>query len=314
MTVRPGSQWPRLRPGRPTSRRRSTAEDKRFASDSRSLKNERALLELTRSEVRRVSKLATNSLGSKSAVDVARQAEERQAMAVWARELAVDEHTSRRAQLEAQLAKERALADRAALDLSRTAIVAPFSGRVAEVNVSVGDRVRPGDPLASVFDTSQLEVRSQIPLRYLNQIQAASAHGVSVHATADLDGRPITLTLDRLSAAVRENSGGADALFRVVGSSEHLQLGRIVSLGLTLPAEADVVALPYGSVYGANRIFIVGEGDRLTGVQVERVGERRAADGGREVLVRSPALEAGARVLVTQLPNAVDGLKVKARE
>ncbi|MGI9336383.1 MAG: efflux RND transporter periplasmic adaptor subunit, partial [Gammaproteobacteria bacterium] len=206
------------------------------------------------------------------------------------------------------------LADRAELDLSRTTIVAPFSGRIAGVHVAAGDRVRPGDALADVFDTDRLEVRAQIPLRYLPDVQAASAGGLPVQAGAEVDGRSLVLALDRLSAAVGESSGGADALFRVTGGAEWLQLGRIVSLGLSLPAQADVVALPYASVYGANRIFVIGEGERLSGLRIERIGERRTARGGREVLVRSPGLEAGSRVLVTQLPNAVDGLKVKARE
>ncbi|MGI9334359.1 MAG: hypothetical protein ACR2RL_14515, partial [Gammaproteobacteria bacterium] len=48
------------------------AEDLRFANDTASLENERALLGLIRSEVRRAVELATSSLGSRAAVDTAR--------------------------------------------------------------------------------------------------------------------------------------------------------------------------------------------------------------------------------------------------
>jgi hypothetical protein len=45
-------------------------------------------------------------------------------------------------------------------------------------------------------------------------------------------------------------------------------------------------------------------------VPIERVGELDTPEGGR-VLVRAPELVAGARVVVTHLPNAVEGLKVE---
>ena len=49
----------------------------------------------------------------------------------------------------------------------------------------------------------------------------------------------------------------------------------------------------------------------MKGVLVERLGEVQTIDGTRRVIVRSDELEAGARVIVTQLPNASDGLKVQ---
>ena len=49
----------------------------------------------------------------------------------------------------------------------------------------------------------------------------------------------------------------------------------------------------------------------MVGVKVERLGERPAGGrGGTRALVRSPELRSGDRVVVTQLPNALDGLKV----
>jgi len=47
---------------------------------------------------------------------------------------------------------------------------------------------------------------------------------------------------------------------------------------------------------------------RLT---VERVGEQILSSGKSQLLVRSPALQKGSQVIITQLPNAMDGLKVQ---
>ncbi len=52
------------------------------------------------------------------------------------------------------------------------------------------------------------------------------------------------------------------------------------------------------------------EENRLRPVTVERVGELRR-EGKDLLLIRSSALRNGQRLLLTQLPNAVEGLLVK---
>ncbi len=79
---------------------------------------------------------------------------------------------------------------------------------------------------------------------------------------------------------------------------------------MDLPDASNSVALPYEAVYGTNRIYRL-EGERMRGLNVERVGEQRSPDGGARVLVRGPDLQPGDRIVTTQLPNAMDGLRVK---
>lgn len=50
--------------------------------------------------------------------------------------------------------------------------------------------------------------------------------------------------------------------------------------------------------------------NRLAGVRVRRAGEARDSNGRAGVLVTSPALASGDRVVVNQLANAVEGLRV----
>ena len=96
----------------------------------------------------------------------------------------------------------------------------------------------------------------------------------------------------------------------MTSGGERLALDQSVELALQLPALADSVALPYEALYGLDRIYLL-ENDRMHGVQVDRLGETRAGDGNRRVIVRSRELVPGARVIVTQLPNASDGLRVR---
>ena len=118
--------------------------------------------------------------------------------------------------------------------------------------------------------------------------------------------------LHRLTARVDRGSGGADGLFRVTQGNAWLQLGRTVELVLDLPA---VRGRGDGAPRGALR-------------HRPRVRARRAADeerprwsgsgnpgpamtGGHRVILRSPELKPNDRLIVTHLPNAIDGLKVK---
>lgn len=288
-------------------------ERQRHENDKNALVREQMLLELTRREVKRAEELAKTQVGSRAEIDQMRQAEERQALAVDNREFSVREHKSRLAQLEARLARALALQRRSELDIERTRIVAPFSGRVSRVSVSPGERVQSGDELAYVYNVSELEIRAQIPTRQVPTIYDNLASGVVLEARARVDERPVRAELDRFTAEVERGGGGADAYFRVVEGGRDLPLGRTVELILDLPAAEETVPLPFEAVYGSNRIYRL-DGERMQALEVERVGEHRGDDGPSRVLVRSPALQAGDRVVVTQLPNAMDGLRVKVAE
>ena len=285
-------------------------ERHRHASERKALVHELELLALARRAAKRAGDLAKSKVGSHSSYDIARQEETRQALAVNRRELALTEYDSRRRQLDARLARAQVRAERARVDLDRSEVRAPFTGRIAEVMVSPGDRVRPGDRLVDVYDTTVLEIRAQIPTRKVAIVRDGLERGLELSAAARVDGRRVEARLDRLTSRVARGAGGSDALFRVTSGSELLSLDQSVELSLRLPALADSVALPYEALYGLDRIYLL-EDDRMQGVEVDRVGEIRTDDGNRRVIVRSDQLIPGARVIVTQLPNASDGLRVR---
>ncbi len=288
-------------------------ERQRNQNDIKALEHEEMLLALNQREVKRAEKLAKRKVGSEAQIDQMRQAEERQAMAVDQRRFSINEHASRRAQLDARLARAKSLLRRAELDLDRTQVKAPFAGRVSRVSVSPGDRVRGGDEILTVFNTAEIEIRAQIPTRQVPLVRDALAQGNALEANALVDGRHLRARLDRFTAQVERGGGGADAYFRVIEGGKDLPLGRTVELIVDLPEVHGSIALPYEAVYGTNRIYRL-DGDRMRTLDVERVGERRSTDGSAQVLVRSPELQSGDRIVVTQLPNAMDGLRVRVAE
>ncbi|NIR29761.1 MAG: HlyD family efflux transporter periplasmic adaptor subunit [Gammaproteobacteria bacterium] len=285
-------------------------EQIRHENDQRSLQHEVRLVELARKAVARARDLAGRNVGSQAQVDAALEEMEQRALVVQARRLSIREHAHRLARLEAQLTRARALRDRARLDAQRARITAPFDGRVAVVFVSPGDRVQTGDRVLDVYDDTALEIRAEIPRRYLPIVRASLERGRTLAARGRVDEQSFTAVLDRLTSRVEPGSGGVDALLRLREGAQWLQLGRTVELLMSLPPEPEVVALPLEAIYGRHRIYKL-SGERLASVTVERVGELRTESGETRILVRSSELAPGDRIVVTQLPNAMDGLRVR---
>lgn len=289
------------------------SEKTRYRNDQSALEQERRLLELSRKALGRARDLARTNVGSQSQLDNAMRDEARQILALDTREMAIREFRSRLAQYNARLARAEALRDRADLDLARAEIDAPFAGRIAEVFIAPGDRVRAGDELVRLYDISAIELQAQIPIRYLPAVRASLHDHVALRASAEVDRLRIEAVLDRLTAEVQPGSGGINGIFKVIAGADWLQVGRTVEVIMTLPPRDDVVALPLEAVYGIDRIFKLTD-DRMTSLQIERIGELRTPSGETRVLVASPHLHAGDRVVITQLPNATDGLKVRTAE
>ncbi len=322
-TVTAGQPLVRLNPGEARAlveqRRAEVAEAEaglasefqRARNDKAALVQEQRLLELAQAELARAQNLLQRGLGSAAQLDAARRELVRQELALESREYSIADHDSRRAQWGARLDRARAALVLAEIDLAHATLSAPFAGRVARVAVAPGDRVRIGDTMVEIYDSAALEVRAQIPATQLGAVQAALAQGGSLEAIAQTELGRVPLRLERLAAEVARGSGGVDALLAVQPQAQALQLGQFLTVYLSLPPDEGLVALPFEALYGRGRIYKVVDG-RLQGLEIERAGELRAPGAEPRMLVSSPSLRAGDRVLVTQLPNAVDGLLVEA--
>lgn len=262
----------------------------RLRGDETALKHEQQLLDLSRKDHTRAEQLFKEGLASQTEVDAARQIVEQRGLAVAAR--------------------QQSLAT-ARLTQSRTRITAPFNGRVTRVTVAVGDRATPGQPLVSLYDPARLELRAPVPASYLGRVQQALASGELI-ATAQMGNQPLPTHLIRLSGEARSGSSNVDGFFRFDTSRKDVEPGRTLEITLLLPAEASVLAVPFDALYQRNRIYVV-QKERMHGIPVELMGEYRVADQRARMLVRSPELQNGMQLITTQLPRAIDGLKVKAQ-
>ncbi len=223
-------------------------EKQRHASHLTALTHEKALLSLTQKSLERLRLLKKQRLSSQSALEELQQAVEQKRLSLINRRLEIKNHPARLAQLQAKQSRAFAQRDLARLEQTRTKITAPFAGVIAKMTIAVGDRVRSGDSLLSIYDNTALEVRAQIPSRYQDTVLDAlnSRHQLQAHAL--FNKKFISLQLDRISGQINPDSGGIDGLFRFKTDNHLLRLGQFITLNLKLPKQSRVVALPYEAV------------------------------------------------------------------
>jgi len=289
------------------------SENARYETDKNALQHDKQLLELARQEYERALSLERNKLSTQASIDAANQSVLKQRLALEARELAVADHSARLAQLKARLAKAQALRDLSKLDIERSKITAPYSGKITTVKVAQGDRARTGNTLIELYDYKALEIRAQIPIQYLNDVQQTITESTTPttkpEAYTMFNNRKIVLQLDRLAGEISQGSGGQDCFFTIEAEAKNLPLGRTLEIKLSLPAVDDAIAVPRSAVYGNDRVYRYEDG-RMVSHTVQRLGDYH--DGGQNLLlVKDSSLSQGQQIVTTQLPNAIDGLKVK---
>lgn len=285
------------------------SEKNRHQTDRKALEQEQALLAIANDGVERARRLAKQRVGSETDLDTAEDSRARNALAVSNREMSIDDHPARLQALEARLQSARAKLADIELDFERAKVTAPFDGVITGVEVTAGDQVKQDALLLQLYALDDLEVRASIPAPFQAEMVAALATGARLSATADVGGSRVPLRLARIAGEA--DPSGVDGLFAVEGNADLLRLGQMLTLRLARSKRADAVDLPFQAVYGDGRVYKLVDG-RMRGIQVKSLGAIRDGTGEERLLVRSPELAAGDRVIVTHMPNAVDGLRVEA--
>ena len=263
---------------------------------------------LTRSKAQRLKTLNTKQLIATEQLENTLQEVARQAIELSRQQALVDNHSNRLASAEAAVERASAQLENQRLNLARTEIRAPFDGRVSSMLVSPGDRVRLGQELVAVYDTSAMQVRVPVPTDAITQLKSALRMGTDIRATLTDSG--LVAELSQLAGAVSQGRTGADAIFTVADPHNFLELGRAVDVKIKLPEIDNVIALPLYSIYGNRRVYVIEE-ERLRSVSIAPLGQRVNGAGDVEVLIDGSQLAAGAAILATNLPKATSGLKVQ---
>ncbi|MBY0565560.1 MAG: efflux RND transporter periplasmic adaptor subunit [Hyphomonadaceae bacterium] len=190
------------------------------------------------------------------------------------------------AQARAQLAASQAALRSAELDLSRASIRAPFTGRIRDRRVTVGDYVGPGTPTAVMFATDTMEVR--LPL-----------------TDADLASMRIPVGFTASSA----NPGPVARITSVTGGRSMTWEGRLVRTEASVDAQTRLV---YGVVEVRDPFSARQPAPLAPGMFVAA----RLEGSSRETLVAAPrsALKRNEFVYVVTPQNTIDIRQVRAAQ
>lgn len=285
-------------------------EKNRYKNDIKSLNLEKNLVALAEKKLAREEKTSKTNLTSQSSFDTQKQALQNQQLALNARQLNVTDHGARLAQLEAKLERSHALARQAKNNLTRAAVLAPFDGIILKTMVSPGERIRSGETLLEMYASEKIELRAQLPQKFIPIVKQALADKQPLYATVKTQTDNITAALDRVSGSINASNHGIDALFLVDSTQANkLIIGDTLETTLKLPALDNVYSVPVSSIYGTNRIYSI-EDKRLVAIDVEKLGSQYQ-QGKQFILIRSKNLQAGDLIITTQLPHALSGLKVE---
>lgn len=278
-------------------------------SDRQALALEQEIVQNAERALSRSLDLQGRNLTSQADVDSARDTLSQARLALNTRRERLSTFDARIAGLEARRDAAEADVMAAERDLQRARVEAPADGLIGNVEATPGAQVGVNATLLSFYPWSGFELRALIPSPRVAVMLDALRAGNPPQARARETGAP--LELERIAA---EASGqGATGLFRFVEPDDSLRTGQVLTIELEMPAIDDAVVIPHSALYGNDHVYRIHE-ERLERAQVERLGEYRgdaATTDNGALLVRAPSLSPGDRLATTQLPNAVDGLKVR---
>ena len=222
------------------------------------------------------------------------------------------------AEAEAGLAAAAANLEMARLSLERTAVRAPFDGRLRSKLSDLGQYVRPGTALAEIFSTDYAEVPLPIAQRDLAFLDVAwegtVGEGPQVRFRSSMGGEEHTWTgrivragneIDPKTRMLTFYARIDDRLSVSTGARIPLPVGAFLDAEIQGRTAVDVAVVPRAVLRDGDRLLVVDDESRLRFREVEVL---RLQD--EDAIIRA-GLEEGELICVSTLAAPVDGMAVR---
>ena len=238
-----------------------------LAQEKRNIQRDRELLALSRNnytlqknDLDRLQKLGEDSLVSKSRLDETR-------IKLIQLESEVARLKSSVATAESRIALKQAARNRAARNLERTQLPAPFAGTVNAVNAQVGDYVTPSQIVVDLIDSASLDLYAEVRGSVAQSLSQGQAIPVEVNGV-ELQGTLLALPMDPSPETFTH-------ALRVRIDGEQARPGQVAQVRLPLQQRQRVTAVPSTALlFDEGQAFVFRlEGDSLQQVPVT-TGER----------------------------------------
>jgi RND family efflux transporter MFP subunit len=175
----------------------------------------------------------------------------------------------------ASLQSAKARLDQAKLDLDRTSIRAPFTGKVLQQRADIGQVVNPSQAIAEIYATEQLEIRLPIKTQDLHQIDVNNLESFATSPRVILESRLGDKTYQWFGEVVRSEGAydrnnrmlyvvaRVDNPFEATENAPAMRVGQFFEAKIEGHMLNNVFVLPRRAVTQDNQIAVVDEGQLL---------------------------------------------------
>jgi membrane fusion protein (multidrug efflux system) len=206
--------------------------------------------------------------------------------------------------LKYDLDNHRAAHDLAQLNLSYSAIRAPFAGVVAERHVKLGKELAVGSPVFRVTDPTPLKASVFVPERELARLKPGQPANVAADALA---GRSFPAHVKLVSPMVDAATATFKVTLEVDDPEGDLKPGMFARVGIVFERRADTLTIPRIALLdsdGSSNVFVVNSGKAE-----QRAIKTGLANAGRVEIIQG--LEGAEQVVVVGQNGLKDGNPVR---
>lgn len=225
---------------------------------------------------------------------------QRQTLAVAQRELALNNHSARRQQWQAQETRLKLALQSAERAVDNASLVAPFDARIAEVLVKPGQLVNPGQPLFRLYREQSMAIEVSLPTYLGNDAELLNGRVYDAQRASDA-------VMHHHEAQLKAGEVGFKAWFQLQSPEAWLP-GDVARLRLNLPAQANTYRVPAGAVFQDRFVYQIDANQTLKALPVQVLGANRQGD--ENALVIRAETSEPLRLMTTRLANPSTGMKV----
>ena len=292
-----------------------------IGSETQLLAISKSQLNLRKRDFNRRQKLAKQGSTSRKSLDDSEIAFNEASQAVALRQQTILRLENRLEQYEASVIRARSALDLAKRNLSETKLVAPFSGFLANAEVSIGQRVGTSDRIARLIEADRMEVRFRLTERdFSGLLQTTNKIAQSRTTPSELINKKVRVrwrlgnrylefsaVIERLGAEIDATSGGIDVYARLfeIGLDTPLRPGAFVEIIVPARMYQNVVRVPDTAIVGERDVYLV-ENGRLIKQTIDVI---RRVNGW--VLIRGKSLK-GKFIVTRPFPEMAAGIRVEA--
>ncbi len=221
-------------------------------------------------------------------------------------------------QAEALLEVANAQVSSAEKKLNKTEIVAPYAGRIQNVNIDLGTTIIPGQPVGAIYTSSEIEVTLAVKdndLQFLSipmdgrKLDPSEQALVKIKSFYKGKNQTWVGRLERVDGVIDPITRMINliAVFKndfIETDKPNLPIGLFVEAQIDGIILNDIFSIPVNSISENNEVYIVNKDNELVSRQLSIL--KKYSD---FVIVKN-GLKAGERIVTSKLSTASNGIKV----